>query len=134
MQLPANEELVMLAGAPPIRARKVRYYLDAQLRARIGAAPGSTTGRPAESDWRDVIPTVTETAADRAARAAEEGGLRLDPEPVQEETPAPEARPRLSEFDWWADGEADSVDADFARRAASVARQASLDPDDGVAL
>ena len=134
MQLPANEELVMVAGAPPIRARKVRYYLDAQLRARIGAAAGSTTGRPAESDWRDVIPTVTETTADRAASAAEEGGLRLDPEPVQEETPAPEAGPRQSEFDWWADGETDSVDADFARRAATVARQASLDPDDGVAL
>ncbi|MBV9565756.1 MAG: conjugal transfer protein TraG, partial [Bradyrhizobium sp.] len=35
MQLPAHEEIVMLAGAAPIRAMKARYYADARLMDRI---------------------------------------------------------------------------------------------------
>jgi type IV secretion system protein VirD4 len=29
MQLPPSDEIVMVAGTPPIRAKKARYYEDA---------------------------------------------------------------------------------------------------------
>ncbi|MEO1168759.1 MAG: conjugal transfer protein TraG [Pseudomonadota bacterium] len=40
MQLPADEELVMVAGTPPIRAQKLRYYEDRNFQARVVPAPG----------------------------------------------------------------------------------------------
>ena len=39
MQLPPSEEIVMVSGSPPIRARKVRYYDDPRLQARILTPP-----------------------------------------------------------------------------------------------
>jgi len=39
MQLPADEELVLIAGAPPIKAKKLRYYEDRQLKQRVLDAP-----------------------------------------------------------------------------------------------
>ena len=39
MQLPANEELLLVAGLPPIRARKLRYYQDSNFTRRLAAAP-----------------------------------------------------------------------------------------------
>ena len=47
-----------------------------------------------------------------------------------------EAAPEQTEFDWWAQSQEDPArgsDA-FLRQAGAAARQASLDPDDGVAL
>ena len=35
MQLPATDELVLVSGCPPIRARKARYYEDRQLTERL---------------------------------------------------------------------------------------------------
>src|SRR5579864_9395517 len=55
MQLPTDDELVLVSGCPPIRAKKVRYYQDRQLQRRIlappklAAASGSTKGPPASS-------------------------------------------------------------------------------------
>ena len=31
MQLPPDDELVLVSGSPPIRAKKARYYEDSQL-------------------------------------------------------------------------------------------------------
>jgi type IV secretion system protein VirD4 len=31
MQLPAEDELVLVSGCPPIRAKKARYYEDREL-------------------------------------------------------------------------------------------------------
>ena len=39
MQLPADDELVMIAGTPPIRAKKLRYYEDRTFKARVLPAP-----------------------------------------------------------------------------------------------
>ncbi|MBI3276065.1 MAG: conjugal transfer protein TraG, partial [Methylocystis sp.] len=39
MQLPQGEELVLVSGSPPIRARKARYYEDRRLKARILPPP-----------------------------------------------------------------------------------------------
>jgi type IV secretion system protein VirD4 len=134
MQLPVHEQLVMVAGVPPIRARKARYYRDRRLAQRIGTARASTTGGPAEHGWRDIVGSAPGAAAEAGAVEVEaEGGLRRAPEIDQ-----PAERPRSAqqpEFDWWADGaDDDGTEQGFARRAQRLARQASLDPDDGVAL
>ena len=39
MQLPPDEELVMVAGTPPIRAQKLRYYEDRNFQARTATPP-----------------------------------------------------------------------------------------------
>src|SRR3546814_6470455 len=39
MQLPPDEELVMVAGHPPLRARKLRYYADRNFTSRVLSPP-----------------------------------------------------------------------------------------------
>jgi type IV secretion system protein VirD4 len=39
MQLPARDELVLVAGMPPIRARKLRYFEDRSFVERVLAPP-----------------------------------------------------------------------------------------------
>ena len=39
MQLPPTDEIVLVSSLPPIRAKKARYYEDAQLKDRILPAP-----------------------------------------------------------------------------------------------
>jgi type IV secretion system protein VirD4 len=47
MQLPASDELVLVSGCPPIRARKARYYEDRQLTERL--LPPPEPERPRDS-------------------------------------------------------------------------------------
>jgi type IV secretion system protein VirD4 len=52
MQLPPTDEIVMVAGTPPIRAKKARYYEDVRFKERI--LPPPELARPAEGrpdDW-----------------------------------------------------------------------------------
>ena len=58
MQLPAGDELVMVSGQPPIRAKKLRYFKDRNFTDRVTAPPvlatdGTYTDRPAPrlDDW-----------------------------------------------------------------------------------
>ena len=46
MQLPNDEELVLVSGCNPIRAKKARYYEDAELKARILPPPTLFESRP----------------------------------------------------------------------------------------
>ncbi len=39
MQLPPADEIVMIAGVPPIRAKKARYFEDKRLTERILPPP-----------------------------------------------------------------------------------------------
>jgi type IV secretion system protein VirD4 len=54
MQLPESDELVFVGGAPPIRAKKVRYFADPIFKERIKPAaaftPPSGGGRPSVWD------------------------------------------------------------------------------------
>ncbi len=45
MQLPPSDELVMISGTSPIRAKKARYYEDGQFRKRLFPAPKPITRR-----------------------------------------------------------------------------------------
>ena len=61
MQLPASDELILVAGHPPIRARKLRYFEDDTFRARVVAPPilgaDAYVDRPASraEDWTGQI-------------------------------------------------------------------------------
>jgi type IV secretion system protein VirD4 len=145
MQLPPTDELVMVSGRLPIRARKARYFEDRQLAARIlpppsrvgvnDAATQEALERPTGAiNWADSISGPVE---DRAGDAdPDNGGIRREPElPVHEDI-APEAALPNREFDVLdqePDDETVGVEA-VQRRFRGVARQAALDPDDGMEL
>jgi len=145
MQLPPADEIVMVAGTPPIRATKARYYEDARFKERI-LTPPDPAARPSATqqgsdDWSRRVVTVANASAATAAAGSVDGdpanaGIRREPElPEHEEIVAP-PRPPEQEFDLL-DDEPD-IDAAKARALRShirlVARQASLDPGDGIEL
>ena len=48
MQLPADEQVVMLSGQPPIKANKLKYFEDQNFASRILPPPGLRAGDPYE--------------------------------------------------------------------------------------
>ncbi|HTN59962.1 MAG TPA: conjugal transfer protein TraG [Devosia sp.] len=86
MQLPPADELVLISGLAPIRAKKLRYYADRNFTQRVLATPvladGSYRDRPnpRSDDWsgqvREVHPSLLE-AADNVtvpSEPADQGG------------------------------------------------------------
>jgi type IV secretion system protein VirD4 len=73
MQLPSDEEIVMLSGSPPIRARKARYFEDRSLASRVGTplAP-SEPAEPRPHAWVQVVSSA-------AAPPDGDGGPSLEP-------------------------------------------------------
>ena len=49
MQLPPTDEIVLVAGLPPIRAKKARYYEDRRFKERVVAAAEPGTSRQARA-------------------------------------------------------------------------------------
>ncbi|MGM3193152.1 conjugal transfer protein TraG [Dickeya dadantii subsp. dieffenbachiae] len=65
MQLPASDAIVMVGSQPPIRAKKMRYFADANFQQRVLPPPSLTDGHytdvpePRSDDWRDLrLPAV----------------------------------------------------------------------------
>src|SRR5258707_14935432 len=54
MQLPPTDELVLVSGCPPVRAKKARYYEDPQLKSRVLPPPALTAAHAATSGDRSV--------------------------------------------------------------------------------
>jgi len=145
MQLPPTEEIVLVSGAPPVRAKKARYYEDRQFKARILAPPhvdsrtGDAGDSPQSDDWSSRPPIAAPTASRKArARNEEESecGVRREPalpehEQIAPETPGP--REEFAALDEEPDDDAQRARA-MQGRFRSVARQAALDPDDGIEL
>ena len=145
MQLPPADELLLVAGVPPVRAKKARYYEDARFRERILPPPkpagAKASAKPPADDWSALaIPAASAgaTPGSAAGMTADpaNAGIRREPELPEHEEIAPPERPALGEFDLL-DDEPD-LDAAKARslrlRAGSIARQATMDPADGVEL
>jgi type IV secretion system protein VirD4 len=94
MQLPPTDELVLLAGVPPIRAKKLRYFEDANFVARRLSAPEKAVeeSTAVEHDW---IGAVASVAAGRVAEVdddadgQDDGGPRRVPELDPEREPVP---------------------------------------------
>lgn len=144
MQLPPTDEIVMVAGTPPIRATKARYFEDARFQERILPPPDLSAAplapSPSADDWSGRVVAVESHSAPAAADGAEgdaaNAGIRREPElPSQEEIVATPPSPD-HEFEFL-DDEPD-VDAAKARamrqRMRMVARQVALNPDDGIDL
>ena len=144
MQLPPTDEIVMVAGTPPIRATKARYFEDARFQERILTPPDLVAAplapSPSADDWSGRVVAAGSRSATVAADATEgdpaNAGIRREPElPEHEEIVTPPPSPE-QEFDIL-DDEPD-VDAAKARtirqRMRMVARQVAMNPDDGIEL
>jgi type IV secretion system protein VirD4 len=152
MQLPPGDELVLASGIPPIRAKKARYYDDIRLKSRVLEPPALTIAGAGHSGDR-LVPhaddwTALPLAEPGAAAAGEpvagplpdddcaNGGIRREPalpeqEAIVAEQPGPSPEFAVLE---------DEPDDDALRAKAlnqsfgTVARQAALDPGDGLGL
>ena len=144
MQLPPTDEIVMVAGTPPIRATKARYFEDARFQERILTPPDLVAAplapSPSADDWSGRVVAAESGSATDAADGTEDdpanAGIRREPElPEHEEIVAPPPSPE-QEFEFL-DDEPD-VDAAKARamrqRMRMVARQVAMNPDDGIDL
>jgi len=141
MQLPPDDEIVLISGAPPIRAHKVRYFRDAQLSAMIQAPPNVESlvplGAPKVDDWSDLRPIKSPQDAGKNETTDDtEGGIRREPEVPSHEDVAPELP--FPQEDFAAIDDEPDDDVQRARtmqtRFQTAARQAALDPDDGIEL
>jgi type IV secretion system protein VirD4 len=142
MQLPPSDEIVMVAGIHPIRARKVRYYEDIRFKERVlpppkldqhsSVAPDDWTTRPIpprpQLDATD-IPSLADgddedpTESEKRRQPELASKLAAEPAPVIED-----------EFDIErdADEETAAIARTLRRTMQQVARQADLDPGDGM--
>ena len=118
MQLPADDELVLVSGFPPIRARKARYFEDPRLAERI-LAPSTTdqpSGRsPPPDDWTQLpLPPVNPSgkgacSADSETDDRSNGGIRREPElPPHEEIVHRVAAQPVPEFLFGEDNQPDA--------------------------
>jgi type IV secretion system protein VirD4 len=143
MQLPPTDEIVMVAGTPPIRAKKARYYEDARFKERILPPPVLVVpkqGRP--DDWTALPiparpkPAETESVADPGDDDPTESERRQQPE-LNRVKPVEKKAPIENPFEA---GLADDDEDDAARNSRmnrlmqGIARQISLDPGDEMDL
>jgi len=84
MQLPQTDEIVMIAGAPPIRAKKARYYEDKRLTERVLPPPPlAKEAPPTPNSWSALAlppPTAPPHVEVEKIEDAANGGLRQEPE------------------------------------------------------
>lgn len=142
MQLPPADEIVMVAGIPPIRAKKARYFTDKRFMERVLPPPTTLKLPPQRRD---------EWTARAAIEPAAPAGVPATPRPdavslagperrkVPELTPPPKPKtPETIPLDF---GPASTELEDRVKRLQGLqraqqqtARQASLDPNDGIDL
>ena len=62
MQLPSDQELVLVAGSPPVRAIKLRYYEDQNFTERLKDAPAFAACIPnaRSNDWGSEVRAIHE--------------------------------------------------------------------------
>ncbi|MFJ6321956.1 MULTISPECIES: conjugal transfer protein TraG [unclassified Rhizobium] len=143
MQLPPADEIVMVAGTPPIRAKKARYFEDVRFQERILPPPKLVrTSEPHPDDWSR-LPIPTRAPFDEAVA----GSAEEDEDPTESERrrqpelsrvkPVEKREPIENEFEIDPPDEMEE-EATRSRRMTrlmqGVARQVSLDPNDGMEL
>jgi type IV secretion system protein VirD4 len=144
IQLPPVDEIVMVAGTPPIRARKARYYEDARFQERILPPPVLAKSKAAHTDDWSALPRPVQseinTPVGGQARADDsdptESERRHQPELSRVQT-AEKKEPTDNEFvlDPGDDLEDDAIrNSRMKCMMQGVARQVSLDPNDGMEL
>jgi len=142
MQLPSADEIVMVAGTPPIRAKKARYFEDRRLQERILPPPALAKRRDAApDDWSGLaLPDGADASAGKLPVVYDDEdttGSEQRRQPELERATIVEPTKLHSEFDFEQtdDGEEDTVRNSRLRDTMrQMARQASLDPGDGIEL
>jgi type IV secretion system protein VirD4 len=109
MQLPPSDELVLVSGLAPVRAKKLRYYEDENFTGRLATAPVlSVTGlmdRPPArtNDWEGRIRKTDERligSQNLKAEGEDPEGKQLQRHPslAEETPPKPEISPEVSDL------------------------------------
>jgi type IV secretion system protein VirD4 len=142
MQLPADEEIVLVAGHAPVRAKKLKYYQDHNFTSRILPPPalhgdGYRDRPPIRSDdWtgRPLPKAPVSPSRSAAPRHSfdEDGGLNRSL-PLDWETPErsrDSEASRLDEGSHRIDTRQVLEDQELKR----LARMVAMDPDDGIPL
>ena len=126
MQFPPGDELVLVSGVPPIRAKKARYYEDIRLTERVLPPPlleSNRRGAASSDDWsRLPAPAASQEVSSSAAAHIDDpanGGIRREPELPQHEDILPEPSKAAPEFTFL-----DEDPDDDALRARALLQQA----------
>jgi type IV secretion system protein VirD4 len=153
MQLPPDDEIVMVAGVPPVRAKKARYFEDARFKERLLPVPQNRKAGlvPKPDDWSALKPVAAprskNTGAPRPVLATNgaskpdddpaNSGLRREPglERHKDIAPEPDKIPP-NEFDPDLEEPEREVITNraLARDMRLMARRIALDPGDGMEL
>ncbi len=96
MQLPATDELVLVSGLAPIKAKKIRYYEDANFTARRLPAPTLSAKRfvdvpaPRPDDWNGQVRKTDQRLTQALSSEVNDdtGGLQKERHPALHEAPA----------------------------------------------
>ncbi len=145
LQLPQTDEVVLLSGAPPIKAKKARYYADRRLQSRVLPAPescGQAGDAPATDDWSALPPIEPDPkSSEESCRRVDHAntGLRREPDLPDHVEVVAQPKSPAAEFDF---SETDGADVDqsaannerIRRTMERGARQASLNLGDGIEL
>jgi type IV secretion system protein VirD4 len=144
MQLPPTDEIVMVSGQPPVRAKKARYFEDERFTERVLPPPNprSCGMSPRADGWSSLAPRQPDQDLLAEAEKAEEdkanSGIRREPELPEHVAIAKETTPTRAN-DEFALVE-DTPDAviqqtqEVLQRMRGLARQVTLDPSDGLEL
>ena len=146
MQLPPSDELVLVSGTPPIRAKKARYFEDRRLSARVLPPPtpaslhdaAATSSLAPSTGWTTLHPPQDARSMGSFVKQADtaNSGIRREPELPEHEAITREAPVPLPEFAVLDDDRDRKTvrTAALQRSSAAAARQAAMDPDDDMAL
>ena len=148
MQLPTDEAVVMVSSVAPIKAKKLRYFADANFKQRVLPPPAVAAGRYADvppvrpDDWSDLaIPAVPAAPATAFADdletlgSTDDGGPRRQPELSEAIAYAPEMDATTSDLSLLDDDDMPQLlPGQLDPALQRTARLASLDPNDGIDL
>jgi type IV secretion system protein VirD4 len=142
MQLPPTDEIVMVSGVHPIRAKKARYYEDARFEERLVPPPVPVrpkAGRPDDWSSRPLPPRPPAPAAANGDDAEDEDPKNADrrKQPELSQGTVEKQAPIENEF---ALDQVDDMEEDAPRIGRmndimqGLAQQVSLDPDDDLGM
>jgi len=145
MQLPSTDEIIMLAGTPPIRAKKARYYEDIRFKERILPPPVLAIPKQARLDDWTMLPiparpprTGAKPVPPNSDDDPTDSERRQQPE-LNRAVQVEKRQPIGNEFEFDVDHD-DEMDDDATRNSRmtrvmqGVARQVTLDQQDGMEL
>ena len=130
MQLPADDALALVAGAPPIRAKKLKYFTDANFSSRrlpppelAGEGPYADAPAARSDDWSGATAEednrLDKPWFDLVKSQSSEGGLERKPD-----VDNPASR-KTVEVECNAETDRDDEDAAAAKRMKDLAREAT---------